>query len=78
MQPKTSKFGKKLNETTKKSDSLASKFPGLAIPNEMVSEVNDPISDVMAELEAFAPVLKSKYEYIFFFNCFPLSVYLLI
>lgn len=76
MQPKASKLGKKSNENTYKSDSLASKFPGLAIPNETVSEVNDPISDVMAELEAFAPVLKSKYENIFFFfNYFLLNVY---
>lgn len=62
MQPKTSKSGKKSNENINKNDSLASKFPGLAIPNETVCEVNDPISDVMAELEAFAPVFNSKYD----------------
>lgn len=75
MQPKASKSGKKSNENTNKSDSMASKFPGLAIPNETVSEVNDPISDVMAELEAFAPVLKSKYDNLFFLYCFLLNLY---
>lgn len=62
MQPKTSKqSGNKFNENIDKSDVLACKFPGLAIPNETVSEVNDPISDVMAELEAKAPIYNSKY-----------------
>lgn len=66
MQPKTSKqSGKKCNKNIDKNDKLACKFPGLAIPNETISEVNDPISDVMAELEAFAPILKSKYDLFF-------------
>lgn len=70
MQPKTSKqLVKKLNSNVDKSDKLACKFPGLAIPNEAVSdargEVHDSISDVMAELEAIAPVYNSKYVYTF-------------
>lgn len=61
MQPKSSKqSGKKLNANIDKNDTLAVKFPGLAIPNEIVGEVNDPIDDVMAELEAFAPILSAK------------------
>lgn len=65
MQPKTSKqSGKKLNENTNKTDTLACKFPGLAIPNKAV-EINNPISEVMAELESFAPVYNSiKYDFI--------------
>lgn len=63
MQPKSSKqSGKTLNENINKNDTLACKFPGLAIPNEAVGEANDPIDDVMAELEAFAPILSSKYD----------------
>lgn len=63
MQPKSSKqSGKTLNEKFNKNDTLACKFPGLAIPNEVVGKVNDPIDDVMAELEAFAPILSSKYD----------------
>jgi len=62
MQPKMSKqLEKKSNANVDKSDKLASKFPGLAIPNEAVGEVHDPISDVMAELEAIAPVFSFKY-----------------
>jgi len=65
MQPKTSKqSGKPLNEYIDKNDTLACKFPGLAIPNKIVGEVNDPIDDVMAELEAFAPLISNKYDYI--------------
>lgn len=65
MQPKTSKrSGNKSYETIEKSDTLACKFPGLAIPNDLVGEENDPISAVMAELESFAPILSTKYEYI--------------
>lgn len=61
MQPKSSKkSGKTLNTNIDKNDTLAFKFPGLAIPNEIVKEVNDPIDDVMAELEAFAPILNAK------------------
>jgi ATP-dependent RNA helicase DHX8/PRP22 len=61
MQPKTSKqSGKKSNENLNNTDTLACKFPGLAIPNETV--VNDPISEVMAELESFAPAYNSKYD----------------
>lgn len=61
MQPKTSKHsGKNVNDNIDKNDTLACKFPGLAIPNEIVPEVNDPINDVMAELESFAPILRSK------------------
>jgi len=57
MQPKISKqSGIKSNENIDKNDTLACKFPGLAIPNETVIEVNNPIDDVMAELEAFAPI----------------------
>ncbi|VVC39805.1 Domain of unknown function DUF1605,Nucleic acid-binding, OB-fold,Helicase, C-terminal,Helicase-associated [Cinara cedri] len=56
MQPKTSKQSETKSNKTETNDTLACKFPGLAIPNEtIVSEVNDPIDDVMAELEAFAP-----------------------
>lgn len=63
MQPKNSKqSGKPLNQHIDKNDTLACKFPGLAIPNEVMSKVNDPIDDVMAELEAFAPLLKNKYD----------------
>lgn len=62
MQPKSSKqSGKTLNKNIDKNDTLACKFPGLAIPNEVVGDVNDPIDDVMAELEAFAPILNAKY-----------------
>jgi len=65
MQPKISKrSGNKSYENIEKSDILACKFPGLAIPNDLVSEENDPISAVMAELESFAPILSTKYEYI--------------
>ncbi|XP_025424865.1 ATP-dependent RNA helicase DHX8 [Sipha flava] len=61
MQPKTSKqSGKKSNENLNNTDTLACKFPGLAIPNETV--VNDPISEVMAELESFAPAYNSNSE----------------
>lgn len=53
MQPKASKH---LVKKSNKGLTLACKFPGLAIPNEtIVNEVNYPISDVMAESEAFAP-----------------------
>lgn len=63
MQPKSCKqSGKKINENIDKDDVLACKFPGLAIPNEPIGEVNDPISDVMAELEAKAPTYCSKYD----------------
>lgn len=66
MQPKTSKHaGKKSNENTNTTNTLACKFPGLAIPNETVEE-NDPISEVMAELESFAPAYNSKYDYFTF------------
>lgn len=69
MQPKTSKYsGKIFNENIVKNDTLACKFPGLAIPNEIVTEVNDPINDVMAELESFAPILRSKYDFITLFK----------
>lgn len=64
MQPKSSRqSGKKSNENLNKTDTLACKFPGLAIPNEAVI-ANDPISEVMAELESFAPAYNSKYDYI--------------
>lgn len=63
MQPKTSKqSGNKLYDNIDKSDTLACKFPGLAIPNDIVGEENDPISAVMAELESFAPILSTKYD----------------
>lgn len=65
MQPKTNKqSGKISNDYNDKSETLASKFPGLAIPNKIASEVNDPIEDVMAELESFAPIFNSKYGFI--------------
>jgi len=65
MQPKTStQSTKPLNEYIDKTDALACKFPGLAIPNKIVSKVNNPIEDVMAELEAFAPLITNKYDYI--------------
>ncbi|XP_001948871.2 ATP-dependent RNA helicase DHX8 [Acyrthosiphon pisum] len=61
MQPKTSKrSGNKSYENIEKSDTLACKFPGLAIPNDLVGEENDPISAVMAELESFAPILSTN------------------
>lgn len=65
MQPKISKqSSNKSNEIIDKNDSLACKFPGLAIPNETTSEENNVIDDVMAELEAFAPTHNTKYVFI--------------
>lgn len=65
MQPKVSKQSGKKYENTSKNETLACKFPGLAIPNDVISEEVDPsVSEVMAELEAFAPVISSKYDFI--------------
>lgn len=62
MQPKNNNQSEQtINIYNDKSDTLASKFPGLAIPNKIQNEINDPIEDVMAELEAFAPIFNSKY-----------------
>lgn len=58
MQPSISKQSEKsLNYEIDKTDVLACKFPGLAIPND-VSKNDDPIDDAMAELEALAPIKK--------------------
>lgn len=73
MQPKASK---QLAKKSNKGDTLACKFPGLAIPNEaIVSEVKDPISDVMAELEAFAPNNITKYGILLFFFLIVFYIY---
>lgn len=62
MQPKKPKYsGKNANENNDKHNTLACKFPGLAIPNDTITEKVDPISDVMAELEALAPSVFTKY-----------------
>lgn len=71
MQPKISKqSANKSNEIIDKSDTLACKFPGLAIPNETASKENNVIDDVMAELEAFAPIHNTKYVYIILNNVY--------
>ncbi|XP_050431567.1 ATP-dependent RNA helicase DHX8 [Adelges cooleyi] len=61
MQPRMSKqSGNSMNNDIEKTDTLACKFPGLAIPNDISSKTDDPVSGAMAELEALAPTFNEK------------------